>query len=76
MEHIPFTAGGKIDRRAVADKLAASVASAAAPGRRAASTPAEAALAAIIGEVLGVEDVGVDDDFFALGGIRCQRLRP
>ncbi|MDA3662296.1 amino acid adenylation domain-containing protein [Mycobacterium xenopi] len=68
VEHIPFTAGGKIDRRAVADKLAASVASAAAPGRRAASTPAEAALAAIIGEVLGVEDVGVDDDFFALGG--------
>ncbi|BBY04760.1 non-ribosomal peptide synthetase [Mycobacterium noviomagense] len=68
VERIPFTDGGKIDRRAVADQLAASMAGSAEPVRRAASTPVEAALAAIIGEVLGVEDVGIDDDFFALGG--------
>jgi mycobactin phenyloxazoline synthetase len=68
VERIPYTIGGKIDRRAVADQLAASVASSAQEVRRAASTPVEAALAAIIGEVLGVEHVGVDDDFFALGG--------
>jgi mycobactin phenyloxazoline synthetase len=68
VERIPYTIGGKIDRRAVADQLAASVASSAQQVRRAASTPVEAALAAIIGEVLGVEHVGVDDDFFALGG--------
>jgi mycobactin phenyloxazoline synthetase len=67
-DRIPFTDGGKIDRRAVADQLAASVATSAEPDRRDASTPVEAALAAIIGEVLGVDNVGVDDDFFALGG--------
>ncbi|WP_375484798.1 phosphopantetheine-binding protein, partial [uncultured Mycobacterium sp.] len=68
VDRIPFTAGGKIDRRTVADQLKASLAGSAQPDRRAASTPVEAALAAIIGGVLGVETVGVDDDFFALGG--------
>ena len=38
------------------------------PAHRACSTPVEAALAAIIGGVLGVESVNGDDDFFALGG--------
>ncbi len=68
VERIPFTDGGKIDRRAVADRLAASAAGAVEPGRREASTPLEAALASILGEVLGADHVGVDDDFFALGG--------
>lgn len=72
IDRIPFTDGGKIDRRAVAGELAASVAHSARPGYRPASTPLESALAAIVGEVLGVDrlggPVGVDDDFFALGG--------
>jgi mycobactin phenyloxazoline synthetase len=67
-EHIPFTLGGKIDRPAVGDQLAASVTGLARPGHRAPSTPLQCALAAIVGDVLGVEAVGADDDFFGLGG--------
>jgi mycobactin phenyloxazoline synthetase len=66
-DRIPFTIGGKIDRRAVAQRLA----EAGAPAERAhrpPSTPLEKALAAIVGEVLGTTGIGVDDDFFALGG--------
>ncbi|MFZ0226411.1 MAG: amino acid adenylation domain-containing protein, partial [Mycobacterium sp.] len=66
VEQIPFTVGGKIDRRAVACELAA--AAAAEPDHRVPSTPLESALATIVGDVLGVPSVGVDDDFFALGG--------
>ncbi|OHU98270.1 non-ribosomal peptide synthetase [Mycobacterium talmoniae] len=68
VDRIPFTVGGKIDRRAVTADLTAAVAAGGAPGYRAPSTPVEKALAAIVGELLGVPDVGVDDDFFALGG--------
>ncbi|HEY9304505.1 MAG TPA: amino acid adenylation domain-containing protein, partial [Mycobacterium sp.] len=68
LDHIPFTLGGKIDRRAVEDQLAATVMDVAEPDHRAPSTPLQSALAAIVGEVLGVDSVGVDDDFFALGG--------
>ncbi|WP_264072489.1 non-ribosomal peptide synthetase [Mycobacterium cookii] len=67
VDQIPFTVGGKIDRRAVARELAAGVAESAEPDRRAPSTPLESALVAIVGDVLG-ESVGVDDDFFVLGG--------
>jgi mycobactin phenyloxazoline synthetase len=68
LEHIPFTLGGKIDRRLVERQLGAVVAGLAKPGHRAPSTPLQSALAAIIGDVLCAEAVGVDDDFFGLGG--------
>lgn len=68
VERIPYTLGGKIDRRVVAAQLAAAVADSAAPDRRAPSTPVESAVAAIFGDVLSTDAVGVDDDFFALGG--------
>ena len=48
--------------------MAAAVADSAAPDHRVPSTPLESALAAIVGDVLGVDAVGADDDFFALGG--------
>jgi len=68
VERIPCTLGGKIDRRVVTAQLAADVAGSAKPHHRVPSTPLQSALVAIVGEVLGVESVGVDDDFFALGG--------
>jgi mycobactin phenyloxazoline synthetase len=68
VDRIPFTDGGKIDRRAVAAGLAAAVAGAAEPGDQIPSTPPESALAIIFGDVLGMQGVGVVDDFFGLGG--------
>ncbi|MGH3961567.1 amino acid adenylation domain-containing protein [Mycobacterium sp.] len=68
VDQIPFTDGGKIDRRAVAQQLTAAVAGTVKPARRAPSTPLESALAAVVGDVLRVDRVGADDDFFALGG--------
>ncbi|BBZ70874.1 non-ribosomal peptide synthetase [Mycobacterium paraseoulense] len=68
VERVPFTDAGKIDRRAVARELGAVVSLRDRPGYRAPSTPLESALAALLGDLLGVERVGRDDDFFALGG--------
>jgi mycobactin phenyloxazoline synthetase len=66
LRRIPLTVAGKIDRRAVTAELTA--AADAAPERRAPSTPVQAALAALLGDLLGVREVGADDDFFSLGG--------
>jgi mycobactin phenyloxazoline synthetase len=69
VEQIPFTVGGKIDRAAVAALLAKSLAErAAAPESRELATSLERALSRIVGDVLGHDNVGGGDDFFALGG--------
>jgi mycobactin phenyloxazoline synthetase len=69
IDAIPFTVGGKTDRRAVARILAGVInAGDLASGRRAPSTALESALAAIVAELVGAHEVGVDDDFFELGG--------
>ncbi|OJZ74412.1 non-ribosomal peptide synthetase [Mycobacterium paraffinicum] len=68
VERVPFTDGGKIDRRAVARDLGAAVSEAEQPGYRAPATPLQSALATLLGDLLGTERVGRDDDFFALGG--------
>jgi amino acid adenylation domain-containing protein/non-ribosomal peptide synthase protein (TIGR01720 family) len=66
MDELPLTTSGKLDRKRLpapdARRLAAS------DGYVAPRTGAEAALARIWAEVLGVERVGVHDGFFALGG--------
>lgn len=70
-DRIPYTVGGKIDRRAVMQALADRDET---PERvdRAPSTPLERAIAALVSHVLGRSGFGVDDDFFALGGDSVQ----
>ncbi|MGW4488941.1 non-ribosomal peptide synthase/polyketide synthase [Amycolatopsis sp. NPDC004368] len=63
LERLPVLANGKLDRAALpAPDFSAQV------GGRAPSTDVERELCAMVGEVLGVPGLGVDDDFFALGG--------
>ncbi|GBG39884.1 non-ribosomal peptide synthetase [Mycobacterium montefiorense] len=70
VENIPFTDAGKIDRRVVAGQLAAAACGSETdkPDYRAPSTAPESALAGIIADLLSLDRVGLDDDFFALGG--------
>ncbi|PJK22428.1 non-ribosomal peptide synthetase [Mycolicibacterium goodii] len=65
-DRIPYTLG-KVDRRAVARRLSEAGLSVD-RGHREPSTALETALVRIVAEVLGRSDVGVDDDFFSLGG--------
>jgi acyl-coenzyme A synthetase/AMP-(fatty) acid ligase/acyl carrier protein len=68
----PMNANGKLDRaRLPAPTMAASAASEYVPPR----TEVERAIAAAWAEVLGREQVGVTDDFFALGGHSLAALR-
>jgi thioesterase domain-containing protein len=62
-EALPLTPNGKVDRRALAQRRPEVGPASAGPG-----TAVEAVLCAVLAEVLGVAQVGPDDDFFALGG--------
>ncbi|MEM7351602.1 MAG: amino acid adenylation domain-containing protein, partial [Acidobacteriota bacterium] len=64
LDALPMTRSGKLDRRA----LPAPEIGSAGNERVAPRTPLERQLAAIWAEVLGVPDVGAEDDFFTLGG--------
>ncbi|PSO48056.1 MAG: hypothetical protein BRC32_03010 [Actinobacteria bacterium QS_8_72_14] len=60
---LPTTPTGKVDRAALPDPTPPAGDDAGAP-----RTTTEAVLARLIGEVLDLESVGLNDDFFALGG--------
>lgn len=63
---LPLTANGKVDARALPDPTALALAEA--PAGRAPATPTETKLLTIVGGVIGRDTIGVDDDFFLLGG--------
>jgi amino acid adenylation domain-containing protein/non-ribosomal peptide synthase protein (TIGR01720 family) len=66
LDALPLTPHGKVDRRALPAPDGAW--SAAAPAYVPPRGPAEEALAQVWAETLGVERVGANDNFFALGG--------
>jgi amino acid adenylation domain-containing protein len=72
MQALPRTPNGKVDRRALPEPPAP-VASFA--GHLAPRTETETALAAIWAAVLGVEPVGLRDDFYELGGHSLSALQ-
>ncbi|WP_086838998.1 non-ribosomal peptide synthetase [Amycolatopsis kentuckyensis] len=63
LDRFPLTAHGKIDRKALPapDQHTGTTA-------RGPRTPVEATLCEIWADVLGVPEVGIDDDFFVIGG--------
>ncbi len=67
---LPLSPAGKVDRKALPRPHSAPLA-----GREGPRGASETALAAIWREVLRVDDVGRDDDFFALGGNSLMALR-
>jgi|GEM_PF-4777336 len=72
VEELPRTSHGKVDRRALAGMAARHSEGA---EYRPPGSAVEEALTAIWEEVLGVPRVGVDDDFFELGGDSIQGLQ-
>ncbi len=66
LQALPLTANGKIDRMALTKLPAPS--GAGAGSYREPATSSELALARIIQDVVGTKRVGLDDDFFTLGG--------
>ncbi|MGV9413633.1 non-ribosomal peptide synthase/polyketide synthase [Nocardia sp. NPDC003693] len=66
LDELPLSANGKVDRKALPDPeitLRRPARVATEPG-----TEAERRLVAVFAEVLGTEDIGVEDSFFDLGG--------
>jgi amino acid adenylation domain-containing protein/non-ribosomal peptide synthase protein (TIGR01720 family) len=68
LDQLPLTPNGKLDRKALPAPVTAPAGPAGPAGETRAMSELEAALAAIVAEVLGVPAVGPDDGFFELGG--------
>jgi non-ribosomal peptide synthase protein (TIGR01720 family) len=76
LERLPRTAAGKLDRQALSGLVGTEMSSQTpAPKVTAPRTEIEAKLVAIWKDVLKVDDVGVDDDFFEIGGDSLLSIR-
>jgi len=64
IDAMPLTGNGKLDRRALPEPSTAD----ASPESRPIEGPAEVAVHAAVTSVLGIDEVGIDADFFHLGG--------
>ncbi|WP_188576731.1 non-ribosomal peptide synthetase [Tistrella bauzanensis] len=69
---LPLTTSGKLDRRALA---ARAVPAGTATTQRLPATPTEHLIAGIWSDILGRPAIGIDDDFFALGGHSLKAVR-
>jgi amino acid adenylation domain-containing protein len=69
LDHLPLTANGKVDRRALA-QTGPSASEFAPP-----QTPLQRKLAEVWQTVLGIERVGLEDNFFDLGGHSLMAIR-
>jgi|AGTN01.1.fsa_nt_gi amino acid adenylation domain/amino acid adenylation domain len=70
LDAFPLTVNGKTDRSALPQPEAVAATRSAEP-----RTPTEKSLAAIWAEVLGLPHVGIDDDYFSLGGDSIRSIR-
>ncbi|MEV4318155.1 amino acid adenylation domain-containing protein [Actinocrispum sp. NPDC049592] len=68
LDELPLTDNGKLDRRALPAPVVHSTT--AAP-----RTPREEALCGLFAQVLGISRIGIDDDFFELGGDSIVAIR-
>jgi len=64
LAEMPLNANGKLDRRALPAPDFTTVT----PGRKTPATPGEQAVCEVFAQVLGLDQVGVEDSFFDLGG--------
>ncbi len=62
LDRLPLSPAGKLDRKALPEPVFE------VKEFRAPTTPIEQIVASVIADVLGLDRVGLDDDFFALGG--------
>ena len=73
LEQLPLTPGGKVDRRAL--PASGTLGTGTGPDYVSPRTPVEEALAGIWRDVLGVERVGIHDNFLDLGGQSMLAMR-
>lgn len=73
IDALPLTANGKVDRRALV--VPEQVAEESAAPYEAPRTPVEEVVAEVWASMLGIERVGVHDNFFALGGDSLMAMR-